>query len=207
MSEWIDITQPFRNAMGTWPGDTPFAFELTYTKAQTGSVNIGKFTTSTHTGTHADAPFHFDDDGPTIEQLDINVFIGEALVIDATDVQEITPKWLQSINFFGVHRILLKMTKVVNVDDFPHEITVLSPQLGPFLKKRGVVLVGVDCPSVDALDNKEVEAHHALYENGVHIIENLMLQDISSGLYDFIGLPLKIEGGDGAPVRAVLRRK
>lgn len=67
--------------------------------------------------------------------------------------------------------------------------------------------MGVDCPSVDALDNKEVEAHHALYENGVHIIENLMLQDISSGLYDFIGLPLKIEGGDGAPVRAVLRRK
>ena len=64
-----------------------------------------------------------------------------------------------------------------------------------------------DVPSIDALDSKEVAAHHALYLNGVHIVENLLLQSIPPGLYEFIGLPLKIVGADGAPLRAVLRRK
>ena len=204
---WIDITQPFTNTIGTWPGDTPFRYELSYLKEQTGSVNIGRFTTSTHTGTHADAPFHFDSTGPSIEAIDVNIYIGDALVVDVTGHAVITPELLQHIDLSHVQRLLLKTSAHVNVEQFPTSIPVVDPSMGLFLKVQGIILLGLDIPSVDALDSKEVAAHHALYLNGVHIVENLLLQSISPGLYEFIGLPLKIVGADGAPLRAVLRKK
>ena len=61
--KWIDISQPLQNGIAEWPGDTPFSYEVAFSTADTGSVNIGKLTTSTHMGTHIDAPFHFDDNG------------------------------------------------------------------------------------------------------------------------------------------------
>ena len=113
--QWIDISQPFSNKIGTWPGDTPFRFDLAYTKEQTGSVNIGRFTTSVHTGTHADAPFHFDNDAPTIEQLDVNIYIGRAKVVDVTGFESIGREELQAFELDGVERLLLKTAKKVNV--------------------------------------------------------------------------------------------
>lgn len=204
--EWIDITQPFQDTIATWPGDTPFHFELAFTKEQTGSVNIGRFTTSTHTGTHADAPYHFDKDAPTIEQLDVNIYIGEALVIDLTEKKEIRRDYLEEINFGGVTRVLFKLHEKVDTETFPDRVPVIHPDIAPFLKEKGIRLIGVDCPSVDALDSKSLVTHHALYSHGIHIIENLMLERVVPGLYEFIGLPLKIVGADGAPVRAVIRK-
>ena len=113
--QWIDISQPFSNKIGTWPGDTPFQFELAFSKEQTGSVNIGRFTTSVHTGTHADAPFHFDNDAPTIEQLDINIYIGRARVVDVTGLESIGREELQAFELDGVERLLLKTAKTVDV--------------------------------------------------------------------------------------------
>lgn len=204
--DWIDITQPFHNTIATWPGDTAFYFELAYSKEDTGSVNIGRFTTSTHTGTHADAPYHFDVNAPTIDQIDVNIYIGKALVIDLTEQREIGVEHLRSINFREVKRVLFKFNKEVEIESFPVSVPIIHPEIAPFLKEKGIVLVGVDIPSVDALDSKALDTHHALYRNGIHIIENLMLQHVTPGLYDFIGLPLHIEGADGAPVRAVIRK-
>ncbi len=203
---WIDITQPFQNTIATWPGDTPFHFELAFTKEQTGSVNIGRFTTSTHTGTHADAPYHFDVNAPTIEQLDVNIYIGEALVIDLSDKTEICRGDLEEINFYGVSRVLFKLHSIVDTQRFPNRVPVIHPEIAAFLHEKGIRLIGVDCPSVDALESKSLDTHHALYRHGIHIIENLMLEQVLPGLYDFIGIPLKIVGADGAPVRAVIRK-
>ncbi|WP_144511659.1 arylformamidase [Bacillus sp. FJAT-22090] len=202
---WIDISQPFTNNIGTWPGDTPFQFELAYSKKQTGSVNIGRFTTSMHTGTHADAPFHFDDDAPTIEQLDVNIYIGTAKVVDVTGLKSIGREELQAFELDGVERLLLKTTNIVNVERFPKQVPEFKEDIGAFLQEKGIFLIGVDQPSVDALDSKEMSAHHSLYQHGVHILENLLLQDVMPGDYELIALPLKIQGADGSPVRAVLR--
>lgn len=203
--KWIDISQPFSNNIATWPGDTPFEFELAYSKKQTGSVNIGRFTTSMHTGTHADAPFHFDDDAPTIEQLDVNIYIGRARVIDVIGLKEIGSEELQAFELNGVERLLLKTADKVGIEKFPTQIPVLKENIGAFLREKGIFLIGVDHPSVDALDSKELSAHHVLYQNGVHILENLLLQNVLPGDYELIALPLKIQGADGSPVRAVLR--
>ncbi|WP_391204309.1 arylformamidase [Psychrobacillus sp. L4] len=204
-NRWIDISQPFSNKIGTWHGDTPFKFEIAYSKEQTGSVNIGRFTTSVHTGTHADAPFHFDNGGPTIDQLDINIYIGRAKVVDMSGFESIGCEELKNIELAGVERLLLKTTNKVCVEQFPTKIPVLKENIGAFLQEKGIFLVGVDHPSVDALDNKELPTHHALYQHDVHILENLLLQDIEPGDYELIALPLNIQGADGSPVRAVIR--
>lgn len=203
---WIDITQTLKKGIPNWPGDTPFSFDLSYTKEQTGSVNIGKMETSMHTGTHADAPFHFDSAAPTIEHLDINLFIGDAYVVDCIGFREIGPEHIQRIDLQGAPRLLLKTVPSIS-DAFPAEIPVIKPELAGYLKEQGVFLIGVDNPSVDPVDSKQVAAHHALYEHGLSIIEGLVLEHVEQGLYDFIGLPLKVEGADGAPVRAVIRKK
>ncbi|WP_391117628.1 arylformamidase [Psychrobacillus sp. L3] len=204
-NRWIDISHPFSNKIGTWPGDTPFQFEVAYSKEETGSVNIGRFTTSVHTGTHADAPFHFDNEGSTIDQLDINMYIGRAKVVDVIGFDSIGREELQDVELDGVERLLLKTSYEVCVENFPSTIPVLKENIGAFLQEKGIFLIGVDHPSVDALDNKELPAHHALYQHGVHILENLLLQDIEPGDYELIALPLKIQGADGSPIRAVIR--
>ncbi|MFY0743252.1 arylformamidase [Solibacillus silvestris] len=203
---WIDITQTMQNGMPNWPGDTPFSFEVGYTKQQTGSVNIGRMTTSLHTGTHADAPFHFNSEAETIEQLDVNVYIGDCVIVDCIGQEMVTAQSLEPVDFRSAKRVLLKTIEQPSAA-FPQTIPVIHPNVAPFLKERGVILLGIDNPSVDPLDSKEVLAHHKLYEHGIHILEGLDLGHVQQGLYELIALPLKIAGADGAPVRAVVRKK
>jgi arylformamidase len=75
-----------------------------------------------------------------------------------------------------------------------------------WLQKNGVKLLGLDLPSVDEVDSKSLQNHHALARAGIAIIESLDLSDVAPGVYQFAGLPLRIVGGDGAPMRAILWR-
>lgn len=163
-------------------------------------------TTSLHTGTHADAPFHFNSEAETIEQLDINVYIGDCIIVDCRGQEVMTAQTLEPIDFLGAKRVLLRTVEQLG-EEFPGTIPVIHPDVAPFLKERGVILLGIDNPSVDPLDSKEVLAHHKLYEHGIHILEGLDLRHVQQGLYELIALPLKIAGADGAPVRAVVRKK
>ncbi|WP_071461457.1 arylformamidase [Bacillus massilinigeriensis] len=203
--KWMDISQPLSDNIGHWPGDTPFRYETAFTKETTGSVNIGRMMTSLHTGTHVDAPFHFDNDGERILDMDIGVFIGRARVVDVSTADVIDAKLLENLQIGDVERLLLK-TAIPNIPErFPERIPLLAPDLAPFLAERGVVLLGVDVPSVDQLDSKDMETHHALYANGISILENLMLDKVDEGEYELIALPLPLKDGDGSPVRAVIR--
>lgn len=203
---WIDISQTFHHKIAHWPGDTPFSYETTFPKSVTGSVNIGKITTSVHTGTHVDAPFHFKENGETIEALDINLFIGKAVMVDVSHCNEITPDDFATVDFSNANQLLLRTTVKQNQDQFPKRVPQLSPLLAPFLKENGIHLLGVDIPSVDPLDSKEMATHHALCNHGIAILENVVLHHLTPGLYELIALPLKIKGADGSPVRAVVRK-
>ncbi len=203
--KWIDISQPLQNNIAEWPGDTPFSYEVAYSKAETGSVNIGKLTTSTHMGTHIDAPFHFDDNGLKVLDLPIDLYIGRARVIDVSGKESVGHSDLKDIDFGGAERILLKTGSRPDPNVFPETFTYLRPDIGPLLKERGVRLIGVDAPSVDPETSKTVSAHHSLNENGVLILENIVLNEVEPGDYELIALPLPLKDGDGSPVRAVLR--
>lgn len=204
--KWIDISQTLHNGIAEWPGDTPFTYEVAFAKADTGSVNIGKMTTSTHMGTHIDAPFHYDDAGMKVHELPIDVYIGKAVVIDVSGLDSVGYSNLEAHDFGGAERVLLKTSSRPNADVFPQSYTVLRPDIGPLLKERGVKLIGVDTPSVDSEHSKILDAHHALYANDVLILENIVLDEVEPGEYELIALPLPIAGADGSPVRAVVRR-
>ncbi|MCC3649151.1 MULTISPECIES: arylformamidase [Cytobacillus] len=202
---WIDISQPLTNSIAHWPGDTPFSYETAFTKEQTGSVNIGRITTSLHTGTHVDAPFHFNDEGEKILDLDIELYIGPARVIDVSGYEKVDSEVLKKFDLEVTERVLLRTSVPNDSEVFPNRIPELTADMADYLGSKRVRLLGVDVPSVDQLDSKEMETHHALYRNGIHILENIMLDEVEEGNYELIALPLPIKDGDGSPVRAVIR--
>lgn len=201
----IDISQPLHNQTPGWPGDTPFQYQVSWSKEQSGSVNVGMIKTSTHIGTHIDAPFHFDNEGKRVIDLDLELYIGDALVVDLDGLDSIGAEDFKGIDLSGVRRLLIRTGCWKERSQFPESITFLRPNLAPFLAQQGVGLIGVDVPSVDQLDSKELEAHHSLKENGIHILEGIVLEDVKPGKYELVALPLPLVEGDGSPVRAILR--
>ena len=101
MSKWIDISQPLDDKTAGWPGDTPFSYEVNWSKEETGSVNVGKITMSIHTGTHIDAPFHFDSDGKKVIDLDLDLYIGRTKVVHIPANKSIGINELSDVNLKG----------------------------------------------------------------------------------------------------------
>ncbi|MEH7011593.1 arylformamidase [Neobacillus niacini] len=201
----IDISRRLENGMPVWPGDIPFHYEVSWSKAESGSVNVGSLSMSTHTGTHVDAPFHFDDDGKRIIELDLDLYIGPVRVLDMTGKDSIGAKDLEDVDLEGIQRVLFRTLSWENASEFPERIPHLEADLGPYLAEKGIRLIGVDVPSVDPIDSKDLYAHHSLNENRIHILESVLLDQVEPGDYELIALPLPLVEGDGSPVRAVLR--
>jgi arylformamidase len=187
-----------------WPGDTSFQFNLNWTKQQSGSVNVGQITTSTHIGTHIDAPFHFDDKGEKVHELPLENYIVEAIVIDVSGQDVISRESLGKVDIAAAKAVLFRTNAWNDRTVFPKEIPAFDVEVVEWMVENDIVLFGVDLPSVDAITSKDLPMHHALGTTGRYILEGLVLDEINEGTYRLIALPLKIEGADGSPVRAVL---
>lgn len=215
MKIW-DISRTLSDKLAEWPGDEPFHFRLTKTLAEGQSVNLGAIGMSVHNGTHADAQFHFDGKGESIEKASLEIYLGRAVVVDLTEAfSQSKEKQLITIEDLQPHaeeiaetsRLLIKTGRWSNSAVFPDQIPVIAADIAAWLQKNGVKLLGLDLPSVDEIDSKSLQNHHALARNGIVIIESLDLSNVSPGIYNLAALPLKIAGGDGAPMRAVLWRE
>jgi arylformamidase len=200
-----DITIPVRDGLAVWPGDTLYRFELGWKMSEGQSVNVGAVTMSCHTGTHADAPFHFLPDGDGIGELDLSPYLGPAIVADVQGHAVITTDDLYDLNFLDAPRLLLKTGGWTDHERFPETVPVIAADVPEFLAEQGVVLLGVDVPSVDDIESKDLPNHHALAAQGIHILESLDLRVVPPGLYELTALPLRLVGADGSPVRAILR--
>lgn len=205
MTKWIDISQPLTKQLAHWPGDKSFDYKLSFTKEQTGSVNIGEIAMSVHNGTHVDAPYHYDSEGETIDEIPLELYIGKALVVEVSDSDIIDIAAFNDIDLSQASRVLLKTALPNDPNHFPEKMPEIEPAVAAHLAKHGVKLLGVDLPSVDLEVSKDLLTHHALYEQGIYILENLMLDTCEAGLYEMIALPLRIVGADASPVRAVIR--
>ncbi|MBI0577868.1 arylformamidase [Neobacillus cucumis] len=206
MNPWIDISQPLDNQIAVWPGDTPFTYKVNWSKEESGSVNVGQITMSTHTGTHIDAPFHFDNEGKKVIDLDVNLYIGPARVIHLPKPTSIGIKELSDYELDGVTRLLIRTDSCEDRYQFPSAIPEIEPELAAYLAGFGVRLLGLDLPSVDPIDSKELTAHHELTRHGIHILEGLVLDQVTPGEYELAALPLPLVEADGSPVRAILRK-
>lgn len=187
-----------------WPGDTPFQFQISWSKKQSGSVNVGQITTSTHIGTHIDAPFHFDNEGLKVHELPLENYMLDAIVVDVGGHSEVSREMLRNIQIGSAKAVLFKTTAWHNRSVFPEAIPLFNVNVVDWMSEKNIVLFGVDLPSVDAITSKELPMHHALGAAGRYILEGIVLENIQEGIYKLIALPLKIEGADGSPVRAVL---
>lgn len=202
---WIDISMPLHNRMIVWPGDTPFQYTLDATYENDGA-NVGQIQMSLHAGTHIDAPYHYDPNGKAIDSLPLQLFIGPAYIAEFLDIDQITISDLQRAAIPFCERILFKTKNAWHSTQFEEAFTSISPEAIHYLKELGVKLIGMDSPSVDPFSS-ELEAHTACREEDIYIIENLRLEQVTSGEYDFIGLPLYIRGADASPIRAVVKKR
>lgn len=206
MARLIDITPPLRVGAAVFPGDAPYAVSQTFAIGPGCPVNVTSVSLSTHCGAHADAPSHYDANGATIDALALEDYIGPARLIDARGPgplvlpQEIAPA-LEGTP----PRVLLRLAEELDPEVWPEGFRALAPETVDLLAARGVRLVGVDVPSVDPETSKDLPAHMAVRRHDMRILENLALSRADSGDYELIALPLKLEGLDAAPVRAVLR--
>jgi arylformamidase len=202
----IDISRPIHTGMIVWPGDTSTAFSFAATKAGGYAANVGRLVTSMHAGTHVDAPYHFVDAGAKIDEVALDTYLGPARVIDARGQAVLTPELFGPFDWTATPRALLRTDCWKNPAEFPAAWPRFAPELPAWLGAHGVRLIGMDFPSVDQPDSHDLPTHHALEAARVLILENLDLREAEPGVYELVALPLKVRGGDGSPVRAVLRR-
>ena len=203
---WKDISMPLFNGVPNFPGDTPFTYKLDALLDDTGA-NVGQAQMSLHIGTHVDAPFHYDTFGKSIDVLPLELFIGEVIVIDVVGAPVITEEMIDASKLAGVSRVFFKTKETYDLYRFCEQYTVVSKDAIYKLAHLGVKVIGVDTPSIDAIENTRLTAHHACRETELIIIENLYLKDVKAGNYEFIGLPLPLQGADASPIRAVIQKR
>ncbi len=199
----IDITRRIYPGVPVWPGDTAYRYELSAQIAQGDSVNVGKITTTTHLGTHLDAPWHYVDAGEKLESVPLSVLVGPCRVVDARGQEALSVEFLRSVEL--AERTLFFTGQPNHWAAFPHIFMHVEPEAAMYLAAQGVRLYGTDCPSVDPLTSKDLPGHKAFAGAGVYILEGLALEGVAVGAYELIALPLRLEGADAAPVRAILR--
>lgn len=198
-----DISRRLHAGHPNWPGDTPLNLTQTAAIADGDSVNVMTLTTSTHCGTHIDAPYHYDAAGKRLGEIPLELLIGEAQVIHVTAGSSVTPDVLEEADSLP-ERVLFYTGQIPSWQQFPEGFTPLTAELIHALSKRGVKLVGTDSPSVDAFSSKDLPVHRACTATGLIIVEGLNLHEVAEGRYQLVCLPLSLPEADASPVRAIL---
>lgn len=208
--EWIDLSIPLKVGMPTYPGDTPFEMKPLLRIADGKVCNLSALQMGTHTGTHVDPPWHFVEGGIRVDELPLDLLIGKAYVVSIRGVPAVTADTLTAAGVpEGAERLLIQTDNSFGVwdkPDFQPDFVYLAPDAAEWIVQRGVRLVGIDYLSVEQFRAPQPLAHRTLLGAGVVVVEGLNLRTLEPGWVRFICLPLRIEGGDGAPARAVARR-
>jgi arylformamidase len=202
-----DISVGVRPGTPEWPGDTPYSCRWTWQRSAGASVNLSAVTTSPHVGTHADAPLHVKDGAAGAGELPLAPFIGRCVVVsvDPDDLAITMERVEARAARRRIERLLLRTGRSIASGSFPESWPALTEECVAELLGRGLKLVGVDAPSVDLRDSKDLRVHHLLFDGGAFVLENLDLAEISDGEYELIAFPVAFGELDAAPVRAVLR--
>jgi arylformamidase len=203
--EFFDISQTLREGIAVWPGDPEFIQRPALRIADGDSSNVSTLCMGTHTGTHLDAPFHVDDSGKDVAGLALQSLVGPVRVVRFSGESCLRTIDLERLNWEGVERVLFH-TRMGNGSEgrFDPQFIYLHEEAAEFLAGRGILLVGIDAPSIDSYGSFDMPAHKILLRCGTVILENVRLDSILPGDYNLICLPLKVAGADGAPARAIL---
>jgi len=192
-----------------WPDDPPVEIGLSLSIAGGDPANVTKVSASAHTGTHMDAPRHFIEDGPGVDVVPLAAVMGPARVIDITDPEAVRADELEPQGLEAGERILLRTRNSLRrwwEEDFLPDFVHIDPAAAELMAAARISTVGVDYLSVGGTESG-AETHRTLLDAGIWIIEGLELTQIAPGPYELICLPLRLDGADGAPARALLRAR
>src|SRR5258706_103240 len=206
--DWIDVSVPLRTGMVHWPDNPPVSIERALDIERGDAANVSKLSMGVHTGTHMDVLVHFFPTGKGIDSMPLTTAIGRARVIEIFDPVSIKPEELRPHLIQPAERILFKTrnsSKCWQTNDFVKDFVYISSEAAQYLAEQKIQTVGVDYLSVGDFFKDSPETHHALLKTGIWIIEGLNLSNVRPGLVELICLPIKFEGSDGAPARAILR--
>ena len=204
MGEIIDISPLISPRIGVWPGDTPFSREVLLDMHDGANLTLSTIHTTVHLGAHTDAPNHYAKSGEGIAARPLELYYGPCQVMEVTIPrgERILPENLPSE--IKAPRLLLKTGSFPDPNHFNEDFNSLSPELVEWLHNHGVRLIGIDTPSVDLFSDKELLSHNAIASRNMAILEGVVLEEVPSGAYTLVALPLKLEACDASPVRAAL---
>ncbi|WOF16601.1 cyclase family protein [Methanoplanus sp. FWC-SCC4] len=195
---FYDITRELSKDTIIYPGDP----RVSFTPENTNGCRVTKLELSTHSGTHIDAPYHYLNEGISVDKIPPDALIGETTVIDLTSLQGSIGRHDLYGLISGSKRILIK-TQFSGTKKFEKNYSHLTPSAAEYLAESGVVCVGVDTPSAESFDG-DGTVHKILLKNGIVIIELLDLSLVKTGRYNMYALPLRLKGLDGSPARVIL---
>jgi len=204
--KYYDLTMPFTPGMLSYPGDPQLSISPHKNIASGDLYNLSILQFGSHTGTHIDAPKHFYDDGLTVDQLELEYFVGRAKVIEITDPVSVRRQELQQYTIEQGDRILLKTKNSAYLEKgvFDESFCFIDPDAAAYLVEKKIRTVGIDFLSVEKFNPDSPETHFTLLKNNIVIIEGLRLSNVPPGEYEMHILPLVIKGGNGSPARALL---
>jgi arylformamidase len=200
-----DISPRITPRLAVWPGDPPPTREVLCDLHRGDPITLSTLHGTVHLGAHADAPSHYDRDAPTIDCRSLDFYLGPCQVarVPALRSQRLTLGQLTVP--IRAPRLLLATGTFPDPETFNEDFAALSPEVVEQLHRQGVRLIGIDTPSVDLFDSKDLPAHRTFLRLDMAILEGLVLAGVPEGLYELIALPLTLVGFDASPVRAVLR--
>lgn len=199
-----DISPLISPRLAVWPGDVAFRRRMAVSMAKGANLDLSSMTATLHLGAHADAPSHYAAGGAGMDAVDLAPYYGPCQVLRVTVErgERILPQHLRAD--ITAPRLLFHTGTFPDPETWNTDFASLSPELIEFLHAKGVLLVGLDTPSVDPFESKALESHQALARTGMRNLEGLVLDAVPEGHYTLAALPLRIEGADASPLRAVL---
>ena len=205
-----DISPVLSERIGVFPGDAKFKRDVALDFKTGHNILLSSISATLHLGAHADAPNHYDKTGVGIDQVALEPYLGQCLVLRAevprgerVQKHHLSAKY-REISKWPARRILVQTGTFPDPDRWNSDFSSLHPDLIEEWAASGVILVGIDTPSIDPETSKDLSSHNAVARNRLAILEGVVLAQVPEGVYTLIALPLKIEHADAAPVRAIL---
>lgn len=208
---WYDISM-LLGETATYPGDAPYSREIVseIRSGATSSYNLSTLIMSAHAGTHIDAPAHFISGGKTLDQYPLKRFLLPARVVYIEDGDSVPPDALKDVDIKAGEALLFKtqnsLRGLPRKSDFTEKFVHLSFETAQLCLDLGVSLVGIDYLSIERYGDDAAPVHHLLLKNDVLILEGIDLKAVAPGEYFLFCLPIRVQGAEAAPSRAVLVR-
>lgn len=200
----FDISPIISENSAVWPGDVSLTRQWQARFVDGANLDLSSLSTTVHIGAHADAPSHYHKDGETIDRVSLDAYLGPCAVVTAGKSLVSVDDCKKALET-KQPRILFKTLSQPRWDKFSEDFAYFSPEGLSLLGEAGVVLVGIDTPSVDPFSSKGLPAHQILLKYRMRNLEGLDLCQVPDGIYELLALPLKLSGFDASPVRAILR--